>query len=207
MIAAGPSKEISPTFDDGPHPVWTPRVLDALLTVDARATFFVVAPLARRYPRLISEMLALGHSVEFHCVQHVRHPELDRSDIERDARVGLADLELLGIKPSLWRTPWGITSPHTMESAQEFGLKVTGWTEDTHDWRGDTAPSMMEVIVPTLAAGSIILMHDGLGPGARRTGCEETVALIEPFVERIRQLGCEPEPVTPGNITRRGIRA
>ena len=200
-------KEISLTFDDGPDPVWTPRVLDALLASDARATFFVVTPLARRHPLLISEMLARGHSVEFHCVEHVRHSELDRGEVERDARVGLKDLELLGVKPRLWRTPWGIVSSYTTELALEIGLEITGWTEDTHDWRGDTASSMIEDVGPTLAPGSVVLMHDGIGPGARRDGCEETVALIKPLVRRIRQLGCEPEPARPGNTTAREIRA
>ena len=192
---------ISLTFDDGPDQIWTPRVLEALIAAEARATFFVVAPLARRHPRLISKMLERGHAVEFHCVEHIRHTDLNHSEIGRDTQSGLADLEFLGVKPHLWRTPWGITSPDTFEVARKFGLKITGWTEDTHDWRGDTASSMLESIGPSLRPGSVVLMHDGLGPGARRDGCEETVSLIQPLVNRIRELGCEPTPVAPERKT------
>lgn len=199
-------REVSLTFDDGPDPVWTPRVLDALLTAKTRATFFVVTPLARRYPHLISEMLELGHAVEFHCAKHVRHTNLDRGEIEQDAELGIEDLEFLSIKPNFWRTPWGITSPYTLEVARKFGLEITGWTEDTHDWRGDTATSMIESIGPSLGYGSIVLMHDGLGPGARRDGCEETVSLIQPLVRWIRELGCEPAPIRPTHTNKREVK-
>lgn len=194
-------REVSLTFDDGPDPFWTPRVLDTLHSVRARATFFVVTPLARRYPYLISEMLRHGHTVELHCVEHVRHTDLNRDEIEEESRTGLRDLGSLGVRPRLWRTPWGITCPSTLEVTREFGLEVSGWTDDTHDWRGDSASTMLESIGPSLFPGSVILMHDGLGPGARRTGCEETVALIEPLVDRIRALGCELAPMKPALLT------
>ena len=197
---------VSLTFDDGPDPIWTPRMLNALLAAEARATFFVVTPLARRYPQLIFEMLERGHTVGFHCAEHIRHTELDRDGIGQDTEVGLKDLGFLGVKPDLWRTPWGITSPDTLEVARKFGLEITGWTQDTHDWRGDTASSMMESIGSSLRPGSVVLMHDGLGPGARRDGCEETVSLIQPLVGRIRELGCEPAPVTSKHTTRQESR-
>ena len=200
-------RRVSLTFDDGPDPVWTPRVLDALFAAEARATFFVVTPLARRYPHLIFEMLERGHTVEFHCAEHIRHTELDRDGIGQDAEVGLKDLGFLGVKPDLWRTPWGITSPDTLEVTRRFGLEITGWTEDTHDWRGDTASSMMERIGSSLSPGSVVLMHDGLGPGARRDGCEETVSVIQPLVGQIRELGCEPAPVTSKHTIEQESRA
>jgi peptidoglycan/xylan/chitin deacetylase (PgdA/CDA1 family) len=64
---------IALTFDDGPDPVWTPLVLDALAEARALATFFVIAPQARRYPALLTRMRAEGHDVGFHFTQHVRH--------------------------------------------------------------------------------------------------------------------------------------
>ena len=54
---------------------------------------------------------------------------------------------------------------------------------------------MLGRIEPLIGQGSVVLMHDGVGPGARRTGCEETVALVEPLVARLRELGCEPTPL------------
>ena len=189
--------EVSLTFDDGPDPGWTPRVLEALGRADARATFFVVTPRARENPRLISRMRRDGHRVEFHCVRHVRHTELTHRQAKLDVETGLRDLGALGIYPRLWRTPWGILAPWTTRLAEDFGLRIASWTADTHDWRGDTAAEMLGAVTPLLKPGAVVLLHDGLGPGALRRGCEETVTLIEPMAERIRDLGCVPAPMRP----------
>lgn len=187
------------TFDDGPDPVWTPRVLEALDRARARATFFVVTPQARRFPGLVSAALAAGHEVELHCREHVRHTDLHREEAAADTREGLRDLRALGVRPRLWRPPWGALSPWTAGLAAGFGLELALWTEDTHDWRGDRAPEMLSSIGATLGPGSAVLMHDGLGPGARRSGCGETVGLVEGLVASIRARGCEPAPL--GQIT------
>lgn len=185
------------TFDDGPDPVWTPRVLEALRRANARATFFVIAPLALRYPRLIEATLDAGHGVEFHCNEHLRHTRTPRETVETDTREGLRALSTLGIAPRLWRTPWGKLAPWTAEISSSFGLELVTWTADTHDWRGDAAPEMLRRIEPTLGPDAVVLMHDGIGPGATRTGCEETVALVGPLASRLRSLGCEPMPLSP----------
>ncbi|CAN5896086.1 chitooligosaccharide deacetylase NodB [soil metagenome] len=186
---------ISLTFDDGPDPRGTAHILPALHRARASATFFVVTPQARRYPRLVHEIERGGHRVEFHCAEHVRHTERTREEIEADTRSGLEDLAALDITPRLWRTPWGVTEPWTKDIANQFGLELTHWTADTHDWRGDSASEMLEAVDPLLRPGAIVLMHDGLGPGAQRTDCEQTAALIDPLVSRIRALGCEPAPI------------
>ena len=187
---------ISLTFDDGPHPIWTPRVLGALERARTRATFFVVAPLARRFPHVISDILRYGHEVEFHCTEHVRHTEQSPREVEFDVRNGLRELWRQGIHPRFWRPPWGVIAPFTMGIACTFGLELALWTEGTRDWRGDPASKMLECVGPELRPGSIVLMHDGIGPGALRCDCGETVALVGPLVERIRSLGCEPGPLT-----------
>lgn len=193
----GREPAVTMTFDDGPDPVWTPRVLEALRRARARATFFVITPRACRYPDLIAEILGAGHGVEFHCVEHTRHTERTRDEVAYDTCTGLRDLRSLGVTPRFWRTPWGVRAPWTEVVAERFGLELVPWTADTHDWRGDTAAEMLEQVGPLLRPGAIVLLHDGLGPGARRAGCEETVALIEPLVERIRALGCEPAQIKP----------
>ncbi len=193
------------TFDDGPDPLWTPQVLDALYRADVHATFFVIAPLALKYPRIVSAMLEAGHGVEFHCVEHVRHTHRSRREIEADTHEGLSILRSLGVEPRLWRPPWGILAPWTREAAEDFGLLLAPWSIDTHDWRGDEAPEMLRRAEPLLGPGSVVLMHDALGPGARRGGCEETVALVEILVARLRSMGCEPAPLSlppyaPGGV-------
>lgn len=188
------------TFDDGPHPLWTGRVLEALDDADAKATFFVVSPLAHRFPNVTSEIQSAGHAVELHCEGHVRHTELTREQVESDVRSAIQDLNDLGVSPGFWRPPWGVLAPWTTEVADDFGLTLALWTADTHDWRGDGATEMLDAISPLLGPEAVVLMHDGLGPGSKRSGCQNTVELIDPLVRRIRALDCEPALLADDDI-------
>jgi peptidoglycan/xylan/chitin deacetylase (PgdA/CDA1 family) len=167
------------TFDDGPDPIWTSRLLDLLASLRARATFFPIAPRAAAQPELIARMLREGHSVGLHCGEHVRHTERDESWLRRDTAGALALLARLGVDPTFWRPPWGATAPWTLTVAREHALHVITWTVDTHDWRGDSGEEMLAATRPALAAGSIVLAHDGIGPGARRQTAEETLRYVE----------------------------
>ncbi len=183
------------TFDDGPDPRWTPLVLDALDEAGARSTFFVMAPLARRYPRLLSRMREAGHEIAFHCAWHVRHDRLTPLEVAEDARAGLRALEELGHSVRHWRTPWGLVAPATEEVARAHRLELAGWTADTEDWRGDPMEEMLNRVEPALKPGAIVLMHDGVGPGAIRGGCAETVALVGQLVALARARGLDPAPL------------
>lgn len=171
------------TFDDGPDQVWTARVLDALKAAGARATFFPIATRAARHPALIARMLAEGHAVGLHCDVHVRHTERDESWLRRDSSRALERLASLGVRARLWRTPWGVVAPWTPGVAAEHGLRLVPWSADTHDWRGDKAASMLERIRSGVVAGAVVLAHDGLGPGALRGDCAETVDVIPRIAE------------------------
>lgn len=183
------------TFDDGPDPRWTPRVLDALGAAGARATFFVLAPAAEREPALIARMVAEGHELALHADRHVRHSEWDREAIAADADSALARLEGLGVGPERWRSPWGVVTPATRVVARGLGLRLCGWTLDTHDWRGDRAAAMLARVSPRIGDGQVVLMHDGLGPGARRGDCPQTVELTAALLESARGLGLVAEPL------------
>lgn len=170
-------------------------MLDALRRSGARGTFFVVAPLARRYPSLVREISRSGHGVEFHCTRHVRHAEQSRREVELDAKSGLRELRDLEVRPRLWRPPWGVLAPWSGAVAENEELEIALWTADSHDWRGDGAREMLDALSPSLGPGMVVLMHDALGPGALRAGCEETVALIPRLVDAARERGLEPLPM------------
>jgi peptidoglycan/xylan/chitin deacetylase (PgdA/CDA1 family) len=174
-VATSLAGSVELTFDDGPDPVWTPAVLGALSASSLRAAFFVIAPRATAHPQVIAAIRAAGHAVELHCDEHVRHTDADRATIEADTRRAMAALARLGIRPRRWRTPWGAQASWTAEIAAEHELELCGWDVDSHDWRGDGAEHMLATIGPELRQGSVVLLHDGLGPGATRKGCEETV--------------------------------
>ena len=180
------------TFDDGPDPRWTPAVVAALRAADATATFFVLGDCVRRHPDVVKAALADGHAVEVHADHHTSHADMTRADAAADLDRVLDVLDGLGVRPARWRTPWGIEADWTRALAAEHGLEVVGWTADTKDWRGDPAAAMLAAVLPDLRDGAIVLAHDGLGPGALRDGCDETVALVAPLVAAARERGLEP---------------
>jgi len=182
---------IALTFDDGPDPVWTPRLLDLLARLCARATFFVIAPRAARRPDLVARMTDEGHTVGLHCGEHARHPSRDIAWGRKDTSEALARLRELGVSPTLWRTPWGDLAWWSGRVASEHNLRIVHWTVDTHDWRGDDAGRMFEVTRDRLEEGAIVLAHDGIGPGARRTGAAQTVAFVELAAAQARADGLE----------------
>jgi peptidoglycan-N-acetylglucosamine deacetylase len=169
------------TFDDGPDPTWTPRILHSLRRRTARATFFVQARRAVAHRGLIEAMLEAGHEVGFHCLDHVRHSQRSAEGIGTDLMSGLEMLDQLGVRPHAWRAPWGDETDATRLLAGTHELRLWGWNVDTHDWRGDDVRKMFGALQAQggLRGGDVILMHDALGPGARRDGCPETVALTE----------------------------
>lgn len=166
------------TFDDGPDPVWTPRVLDALRAVGARATFFVLGEAARRHPATLRAVLSAGHEVGLHGDRHVRHDGWTADELAGDTDRALETLASCGATVRWWRAPWGVVTDDTRAVARARGLRLVGWHADTHDWRGDAASAMAAAVRRDAADGGIVLAHDGLGPGARRSGAEETVRLV-----------------------------
>jgi peptidoglycan/xylan/chitin deacetylase (PgdA/CDA1 family) len=183
------------SFDDGPDPLWTPLVLEALERAHARATFFVNAPRAKTAADLVARALRRGHGVELHCNRHELHSLMTPAEVEADTRDGLAILAQIGVRPQRWRPPGGVRMPWTVAAAARHGLTLTGWSADPRDWCGGSPAEMLERLAGWLRPGSVVVMHDALGPGARRADCAGTVGLIEPLVATIRSMGAEPAPL------------
>jgi peptidoglycan/xylan/chitin deacetylase (PgdA/CDA1 family) len=180
------------TFDDGPDATWTREVLAELRRCAARATFFVLGERASATPELLARTVADGHEVALHGHRHVRHTDLSELEIDADTRAALAVLAEAGIRPTRWRTPWGICTPASVGVAERHGLELVHWTLDTHDWRGDSPWQMLSVAAREMHDEAVVLMHDALGPGAARTGCAGTVALISPLCALARARGLQP---------------
>jgi peptidoglycan-N-acetylglucosamine deacetylase len=175
------------TFDDGPDPVWTPRLLDLLEDLDVTASFFPIAARAERAPAVIERMRSAGHAIGLHCDEHVRHSERDRRWVEQDTDRALMRLGRLGVRPRRWRPPWGDAAPFTESVAARRSLQLVGWSVDTHDWRGDDPAAMLAATRDRLRPGAVVLAHDGIGPGARRADCRHTIAYVADVVEHVRR--------------------
>lgn len=178
---SGEGGVVALTFDDGPDPRWTRRILDVLGGTRGQATFFVIGERCRGAGDVVMEIVGSGHEVGLHCMKHIRHDEMTRRQIAEDAARGLDTLDTLGLIPAAWRPPWGIVTEATFEVAEDFDLELAGWTIDTRDWKGEDADTMAAAVGRPVD-GDVILMHDALGPGALRSGCEETVTLVSRLV-------------------------
>jgi peptidoglycan/xylan/chitin deacetylase (PgdA/CDA1 family) len=194
MTVDGPTLTL--TFDDGPDEHWTPRVLEELERLGAHACFFMTGERLCAAPWIARKVAGAGHEIGLHCDQHIRHTEMDESEIEADTVAALAAFAEVGLFPTRWRTPWGICTPATVRVAERHGLELVHWSIDTHDWRGDSPRDMLGAAAERLQDGAIVLMHDGLGPGSLRAGCENTLALLAPLCSLAAERGLSAAPPT-----------
>ena len=178
------------TFDDGPNPDATRRLLELLGHHGVAATFFVWGELAQRHPDVVREVLDGGHSVQPHCWAHVSHWTLTPAAIRADIDAVSALLAHVGGPPAtLWRPPYGQTlAGATTAIAAERGLELAGWTINTHDYAGAGAKTMYAEVSGALAAEerSVVLLHDGhreSGRRKRRPDATNTVELVAMLLE------------------------
>lgn len=160
--AAG-RREVALTFDDGPDPEVTPWVLDYLDRHGAKATFFLIAARARRYPSLTAEIAARGHTVGNHSFHHrVNFALQGVSALRRelaDAQSALADLT--GAVPRHFRAPAGMRNPWLQPMLTPLGLELVSWTRRGLDGVWKQPDRVYERLVRNLEAGDILLLHDG----------------------------------------------
>lgn len=178
------TRTVALSYDDGPNPDGTRRVLELLAWRDVRATFFVWGEAAERHPEVVREVIAAGHSVQPHCFRHISHWERGRDEIAGDIDTVIELLRNLGAgPPTLWRPPYGrCLSGATAEIAAERGLQLAGWTVDPCDYDGRDPVAMHVEVTDSLHAEhqSVVLLHDGHrehGARSRRPDTGNTVAL------------------------------
>ena len=153
-------KVASLTFDDGPDPKFTPKILDVLARYEARATFFIVGQSARKHPKLVEEIVCRGHAIGNHTWNHRSLPSLTRS--ERHEQIISAQRAMNSFGQKLMRPPFGHLNAAARFDATLCGYKVVTWTLAVHDWENRTAQSMAECVQRNMKPGNIILFHDSI---------------------------------------------
>jgi peptidoglycan/xylan/chitin deacetylase (PgdA/CDA1 family) len=161
--AAASRREIALTIDDGPDPEVTPHVLDLLDAANAKASFFCIGHVARRHPALCREIVARGHRVENHGDSHSSlfatfGSRRMAADITA-AQVSLSDLT--GQAPRFFRPTAGLRSPLLDPVLARLGLRLASWTRRPFDTREGRPDIVHQRLSKNLAAGDILLMHDG----------------------------------------------
>lgn len=185
------SPQISLTFDDGPNPDATPRILDTLQEFGVLATFFILGAHAERWPELVHRVVAEGHQVGnhgyFHRKLHFKSPFY----VKRDIGLGKRAIERAGSSsPRFFRAPHGFRSPWVSSIARSLGERTIGWSLGV--WDSDR-PGVQAIVDRTLEgtrAGSIILLHDGDGYNANGDRLQ-TAAALPGIITGLRNRGFE----------------
>lgn len=171
-------RQVALTFDDGPNPLKTPTLLDALDKANAPATFFVVGSRAEAAPALLRRMAQRGDDVENHSYTH---PNMDQAEpiiVEEEMlRTNVIIQALTGHMPHYFRPPGGNGGPSVLKLAREYGLTGAFWTEDALHYEDMAAPqSLVRYVVGHVHPGSIVLMHNG--PDATISAVPQLVAAL-----------------------------
>src|SRR4051812_24598718 len=144
------------TFDDGPEPGGTDRVLTALADADATATFFVLLTRVRKYRSLLDEVVAAGHEVALHGVDHRALPTLDRAEVVHRVRAGREELEEAIGRPVRWyRPPYGRQTVRNWRAITSAGLVPVLWGPTTWDWKQVSDEERLDKAQRGVAAGSL----------------------------------------------------
>lgn len=161
--AAVARQQVALTLDDGPDPEVTPRVLDLLDGAGAKASFFCIGWRARQHPGLCREIVARGHRIENHGDAHsnafsLYGPARMRRDISA-AQNTLSDIT--GQAPLFFRPTAGLRNPFLEPVLAQLDLNLASWTRRAYDTREGRAQVVLQRLTRRLAAGDILLMHDG----------------------------------------------
>lgn len=169
------------TFDDGPDPEVTPRVLDALARHNAHTTFFVIGRALAEQPELARRIAAEGHTLGNHSWRHGRLQNFyRRKDFELEITRGEEAIRAVTSEPQpLYRPPIGIKSPALARIAYRRGMRVVAWSLHSRDTRIRDPERIARRVLKKVRPGDIILMHDGHDlPHKSRPACAEALEMI-----------------------------
>ncbi len=189
------ARGVALTFDDGPDPATTPRVLDALAARDAKATFFLIAKKAEAHPELVRDMKRRGHAIGLHSYAHDRLFALrSQKRVTRDLARGVAALKAItGEQPTLFRPPIGHTNPAIARVADALDLQVVGWTLSARDGLGRADPDRVVARLRRyMKDGTIVLLHDAAEKGGRVPAGVEAIGEI---LDSVRDARLEVVPL------------
>jgi len=198
------NKKIVLSFDDGPDPRWTPKILDILKEKSAPAVFFIIGDPANRRPDILKREYAEGHEIGNHTFTHPKFDEISHTQIRWELNLTQRLIEsTLGVKSILFRPPYGIDhQPEYAEEvaqlplAQDMGYLIVGQRIDPDDWSmpdGKNPLPAKDIVASVLRQadkGNIILLHDG---GGER---EQTVAALPQIIDSLRAKGYQFVPVS-----------
>jgi len=185
VISRGSGAGIHLTFDDGPHPVGTPKLLNLLAIANAHSTFFVNGTQALMYPELLKRIATEGHTIGNHGQTHRSLLFHGRDHIRREIISADDSIQaVIGQAPRLLRPPFGYMGPNLVRVASELGKRIVLWSYDLRDFRAHGRNRRFIKAVDSISDGEILLLHDN-----------EVTALhfesyLPKFLEALDRRGC-----------------
>jgi len=180
---------VSLTFDDGPTPGCTDRVLDLLAELKVPATFFVIGRNAEKSPELVRRMYDEGHLVANHTLDHT-HSGIFRGWRYWRKQLSCTDdiiARLIGRRPAVFRPSMGFTTWPIHHAARSGGHALVNWSLRARDGISNSEKDILRRLLEPAAAGDILMLHDGIDPQLRqpadRTG---TISVLRPLIEGLR---------------------
>lgn len=158
LKASGESKRIALTFDDGPHPVCTPQLLDGLKARGVKASFFITGQNAEKYPELVERMQREGHLIGNHTYSHIQLTKQNREQFREElVKTNGIIREITGEDPVFVRPPYGSWDKKFEEELNMFPVL---WTIDPLDWCTKDAGNVARRVISKAKENAVILMHD-----------------------------------------------
>ncbi|MBD8026761.1 polysaccharide deacetylase family protein [Ureibacillus sp. Re31] len=180
-------KRVALTFDDGPHPKNTEKILKLLDKYNAKATFFMLGNRVDFYPNIVKDIASKGHELGNHTWSHKDLTTLSNDEVKKEVKqTNEAILKAVGEYPTVFRPPYGAINDRVDEVS---GMPATLWTIDTLDWKSHDPKAILSIVKENVKDGSVILMHD-----IHAT----TVEALEPVLKFLKEEGYEC--VTVSNI-------
>ena len=171
LIAPQRPGELALTFDDGPNPAWTPRLLEILARREVRATFFLLGSRAQAEPALVRSILDAGHLIGNHSWSHRNLALSSASRIEEELSRASQTLDqiaqIAGAPVRYFRPPFGARRPETLRIARRLGLTPVLWNAMTSDWKNPSADAIANQLkrkIDSLTSHGLaanIVLHDG----------------------------------------------
>jgi peptidoglycan-N-acetylglucosamine deacetylase len=192
VIGRGPrDRGLYLSFDDGPNPRATGRILRVLEQERVPATFFMIGRYVERYPELARAVAAAGRAIGNHTYTHAKLALLGPARIAQEVgRAHSAIVELAGVRPCAFRAPHGYRNPFVGRAVAQYGYRVFGWTVGVRDSDRPGAEVIRARVRRRVRAGAILLLHDGDGyePAGDRT---QTAEALPGILDDCREMGYE----------------
>jgi peptidoglycan/xylan/chitin deacetylase (PgdA/CDA1 family) len=183
-------KIVALTFDDGPHPVYTPRVLEILEDFGVKATFFLIGRQARSYPEIVQQIRAQGHEIENHSANHLFYlPWLPADRMRQEIVEAQTTIyQITGRYPSFFRSPLGWVSNDLVAVCRELKLPIINGSVKASDVSLPGTEYIIQTVLDKTRNGAIIILHDAGGVGLfhDRTQTLEALPII---IQNLRDRG------------------